>query len=101
MKFLVTLLFILALGISNSIAADKSTDISKQYFEDSLITLKVKTAFANDKTIQGRYISVRTDHSVVDLTGHVKTKVEFDQATALASRIKLVEAVLNNLTITP
>lgn len=69
--------------------------------EKVTITAKVKGAFTKDKLVKGRDISVRTDHGVVDLTGVVNSEAESNRATALATKVKSVSAVHNNLTITP
>ena len=42
---------------------------------------------------------MRTDQGVVDLTGNVDSKDESDRATRLASTVKSVKAVHNNLTV--
>jgi len=81
-------------------AGDTTTDTTGEYLDDAGITAKVKMAFADDKWVKGRKISVRTDHGVVDLTGAVNSKDESDRATELASKVKSVSAVHNNLTIT-
>jgi hyperosmotically inducible protein len=84
-----------------SYAADTSTDTAGEYLDDATITTKVKASFAKDKWVLGRDISVRTDHGVVDLTGTVANAKESDRATALATEIKAVKAVHNNLKINP
>ena len=86
-------------GLPIAYAADTSTDTAGEYLEDATITTKVKASFAEDKWVKGRDISVRTDHGVVDLTGTVTTKEESDRATELASKVKSVTAVHNNLKI--
>jgi hyperosmotically inducible protein len=87
------------LGPAVSFAADTSTDSAGQYMDDATITAKVKASFAQDKWVQGRDISVRTDHGVVDLSGTVGSKDESDRATALATQTKSVTAVHNNLIV--
>ena len=99
-KFVKTLLLSGALlGSVSAYAADTSTDTTGQYLDDTAITTKVKAAFTEDKSIKGRDISVRTDHGVVDLTGTVSSKGQSDHATELATQVKSVKAVHNNLTI--
>ena len=88
------------LGPIGAYADDTSTDTTGQYIDDTAITAKVKASFSEDKWIKGRSISVRTDHGVVDLTGAVSSKDESDRATDLATKVKAVKAVHNNLTIT-
>jgi hyperosmotically inducible protein len=87
------------LGPVVSYAADSSTDTTGQYVDDATITARVKAAFAEDKSVKGRGISVRTDHGVVDLTGKVDTQGQSDRATELATSVKSVQAVHNNLTV--
>lgn len=84
-----------------SYATDTSTDTTGEYLDDAAITAKVKASFAEDKLVKGRDISVRTDHGVVDLTGTVKSAKESARATALATDIKSVRAVHNNLKVRP
>jgi hyperosmotically inducible protein len=82
-----------------SYAKDTTTDTTGEYLDDAGITAKVKASFGEDKCVKGRHISVRTDHGVVDLTGTVNSKDESDRATALASKVKSVSAVHNNLKV--
>lgn len=87
------------LGPTCANAVDSSTDNTGQYMDDAAITAKVKASYAGDKWVNGRDVSVRTDHGVVDLTGNVGSKDESDRATELATQVKSVKAVHNNLTI--
>jgi hyperosmotically inducible protein len=99
-KFVGVFLLAAALLMSaSSHAADMSTDTTGEYLDDATITTKVKASFAKDKWVQGRDISVRTDHGVVDLTGTVGSAKESNRASALATKIGAVKAVHNNLKI--
>lgn len=101
-KFLKALLFAGAVLLSGfSVAADTTTDTPGEYIDDATITAKVKASFADDSLVKGRNISVRTDKGVVDLTGTVGSDRELDRATALATKVKSVNAVHNNLKIVP
>jgi hyperosmotically inducible protein len=96
--------FILAAALlipAFSYAADTSTDTTGEYLDDATITTKVKASFAKDKWVKGRDISVRTDQGVVDLTGTVANKKESERATDLATNVKSVKAVHNNLKVKP
>lgn len=84
-----------------SYSADTTTDTTGEYLDDAAITAKVKTEFAADKWVKGRDISVRTDQGVVDLTGTVNSSKESDRATELATKVKSVKAVHNNLKVKP
>ena len=82
-----------------TLAADSSTDTAGEFLDDATITVRVKAAFAKDDLVKGHEISVRTDHGVVDLTGKVSSKAESDRATKVATAIKSVTAVHNNLKV--
>jgi len=84
-----------------SYATDTTTDTTGEYLDDATITAKVKASFAEDKWVKGRDISVRTDHGVVDLTGTIGNTNDSDRATELATNIKAVKAVHNNLKVNP
>ncbi len=100
-KHISTLLLLsILIGPVSVRAADTTTDSTGEYLDDAGITAKVKMAFADDKWVKGRDISVRTDHGVVDLTGTVNSKAESDRATELATKVRSVTAVHNNLKIT-
>jgi hyperosmotically inducible periplasmic protein len=99
-KSVCTLLLLGALfGPLPAAAGDMTTETAGQYLDDATITTKVKAAFAADRVVKARDISVHTDHGIVTLTGVVDSKVESDQATKLAAEVKAVEAVRNNLII--
>ncbi len=98
-KFAGALILVALLAPVLSHAEDSSTDSAGQYLDDATITTKVKANFAEDKGIKGRDISVRTDHGVVDLTGTVGSKKQSDRATELATHVKSVKAVHNNLKV--
>jgi osmotically-inducible protein OsmY len=87
------------LGPMQGYCGDTTTDTTGQYVDDATLTTMVKAAFAQDKGVKGRDISVRTDQGVVDLTGTVNSKSESDKATELATQVKSVKAVHNNLKI--
>lgn len=99
-KFAGTLLLLGGLlGPMGAYADNTSTDTAGQYMDDATITTKVKSAFAEDKWVKGRDISVLTDNGVVNLSGTVNSKKESDRATALATKVKSVKAVHNNLKV--
>jgi mannose-6-phosphate isomerase-like protein (cupin superfamily) len=94
--------FLLATALlmpASSSAADTSSNTTGEYIDDATITTKVKASFSKDKWVKGRDISVRTDQGVVDLTGTVGNKKESERATALATNVKSVKAVHNNLKV--
>lgn len=68
--------------------------------EDSVITAKVKAAFAKDKAVSATDISVETDsNGLVQLTGHAKSRAEADKAVQLTKQVKGVTAVKDDIVV--
>jgi osmotically-inducible protein OsmY len=77
-----------------------STSASKEGSSpDALITTKIKSEYAMDKTVGATRISVETNKGVVTLGGMAKSKAEVDQAVALAKNVKGVTSVKNNIKV--
>ena len=72
-----------------------------EYVDDATITTQVKAKFAEDKTVAATSISVETLRGTVQLSGFAKTAAERSQAEAIASRVKGVKAVQNNIALRP
>ncbi|WP_025871696.1 BON domain-containing protein [Methylobacillus glycogenes] len=67
---------------------------------DSVVTTKVKAAFAKDKLVSATDIKVETDSDgLVQLSGHAKSKAEAEHAVKLAKSIKGVTAVKDDITV--
>lgn len=68
--------------------------------EDSVITAKVKAAFAKDKTVSATDISVETDsNGLVQLSGNAKSRAEADKAVQLTKKVKGVTAVKDDIVV--
>jgi hyperosmotically inducible periplasmic protein len=72
-----------------------------EYVDDATITTRVKARFAEDPTVSAMSISVETLRGTVQLSGFAKTAAERSQAEAIASRVKGVQAVKNNIILRP
>ncbi|MDE2598398.1 MAG: BON domain-containing protein [Rhodocyclaceae bacterium] len=72
-----------------------------EYVDDATITTRVKAKFAEDKTVSAMSISVETLRGTVQLSGFAKSAAERSQAEALASRVKGVKAIKNDIVIRP
>lgn len=92
----------LTLGACVSISGCASTPTSEstgEYIDDSVITTKVKAAFAKDKTVSAMAISVETFKGVVQLSGFVTSSEEKAAAERVARTVKGVTSVVNNITL--
>ena len=72
---------------------------SDQPVDDTLITTKVKAKMAKDKQVSAINIHVKTVNGVVELSGTAKSMDESSKAASLASGIKGVKSVTNNIKV--
>ena len=91
------LLTILSLPVA-SFAADGDPVSTK--LGDSVITAKVKAAFATDKLVSASALKVETDsNGLVEISGKAKSKAEADKAVQLAKNVKGVTSVKNSIVV--
>ncbi|MFJ5446538.1 BON domain-containing protein [Methylobacillus methanolivorans] len=65
---------------------------------DSVVTTKVKAAFAKDKLVSATDIKVETDSDgLVQLSGTAKSKAEAERAVKIAKSVKGVTGVKNDI----
>jgi hyperosmotically inducible protein len=67
--------------------------------DDSYITSAVKTQLASDKLVSLTRVEVETNNGVVYLTGQVQTAEQRSRIGSLASQVKGVKKVVNNLQV--
>jgi osmotically-inducible protein OsmY len=67
--------------------------------DDSYITGAVKTQLAADKMVSLTRVEVETNNGVVYLTGQVQTAEQRSHVGSIASQVKGVKKVVNNLQV--
>ena len=67
--------------------------------DDSMITSSVKTQLASDKLVTLTRVEVETNNGIVYLTGQVQTAEQRSHIGSLASQVKGVKRVVNNLQV--
>jgi osmotically-inducible protein OsmY len=70
-----------------------------EYVDDSVITTKVKSMLAADDFLKSFEISVETYKGIVQLSGFVDSQKAVDKAGEIASGVKGVKSVKNNLNV--
>ena len=80
-----------------AVARDQQTVGS--YIDDATITTRVKTRFAEDKTVSAMAINVETLKGTVQLSGFAKSADEKNTAERLAANVPGVVAVRNDIVI--
>ena len=68
-----------------------------QYFDDSVITGKVKAALVRDDMTKATEINVETFKGVVQLSGFVSSQAAVDRAIVLARETNGVKGVTNDM----
>jgi hyperosmotically inducible periplasmic protein len=67
--------------------------------DDGTLTSYVKTKLAGDKLVTLTRVGVETNNGVVHLTGEVETAEQRSRIGSLASEVKGVKKVVNNLQV--
>lgn len=88
----------LAAGLT-ACAGNPTRESTGEYVDDSAITARVKTAMIGDKDVAARNISVETFKGTVQLSGFVDTTDEKDRAAALASNVRGVRSIQNDIKV--
>jgi osmotically-inducible protein OsmY len=70
-----------------------------EYVDDSVITTKVKSLLVADDFLKSFEIGVETYKGIVQLSGFVNSKQAVDKAGQIASGVKGVKSVKNNLIV--
>jgi len=91
--------FFMALALLSSLgcASTPTQESTGQYFDDSIITTKVKAAILNEPGLKSVDISVKTVKGVVELSGQVSSRSEIRKAVEVAREVKGVQSIRNNL----
>jgi osmotically-inducible protein OsmY len=93
---------VLATSLLVSLAACAPTPTREgtgEYIDDSLITSKVKAAFAADPTVKATQVKVETFKGTVQLSGFVDSREAAEKAVEIARGVKGVKSVKNDTVI--
>ena len=75
------------------------TESAGKYFDDSVITTKVKARLAQDDVLKAFEINVKTYNGVVQLRGFVDSQMTIDKASQVAGGVEGVKSVKNDLIV--
>lgn len=78
-------------------ASTPTHESTGQYVDDSVITTRVKTEFLKDPALKVAEIKVETYKGIVQLSGFVGSQEEIRRATDVASNVKGVASVKNDI----
>jgi len=80
-------------------ASTSKQESTGEYIDDSVITTKVKSLLAADDFLKSFQISVETYKGTVQLSGFVGSQQAVDKAGQIATSVKGVRSVKNNLIV--
>jgi len=70
-----------------------------EYFDDSVITTKVKAAILDEPGLKSAEINVETFKGVVQLSGFVNSQANVNKAVEIARGVKGVSSVKNDMRV--
>ena len=68
-----------------------------EYFDDTVITAKVKTAIFNEPSLKSAEINVETFKGTVQLTGFVSSRADINKAVEVTRGVAGVTSVRNDM----
>jgi osmotically-inducible protein OsmY len=78
-------------------ASTSTQEGTGEYVDDTVITAKVKAAVLNEPSLKSAEINVETFKGVVQLSGFVGSQAEIAKAVEVASGVKGVKSVKNDM----
>ena len=94
--FLVLLMLIATFA---ACAATRTQQSTGEYVDDSVITTKVKSLFAEDDFLKSFQISVETFKGAVQLSGFVNSQKAVDKADEITRSVQGVKSIKNDLIV--
>ena len=93
----VTLIVAILLASLLGCAGTPTKEGTGEYFDDTVITGKVKAALFDEPSLKSAEINVETFKGVVQLTGFVNSRASIDKAVEVARSVKGVTSVRNDM----
>jgi osmotically-inducible protein OsmY len=101
-KLQLIILFLVTLSLVPTLvgcAGSKTRESTGEYFDDAVLSSKVRASLLGDPKIKLLQISVETFKGVVQLSGFVNTAEAATRAVDLARRVRGVKQVNNSLIV--
>jgi len=98
-KTFATFMFAVLLASMLGCAATSKQEGTGEYFDDSVITTKVKAAIFNEPSLKSAEINVETFKGTVQLSGFVNSRADIDKAVEVARGVKGVTSVKNDMRV--
>lgn len=99
LKYISTIFLILMFATVLGCSSTSRQESTGEYFDDSVITTKVKAAIFNEPSLKSAEINVETFKGIVQLSGFVSSAADIQKAAELARSVKGVTSVKNDMRI--
>ena len=96
-KIFTAFLSIILLTIFLGCASTPKKEGTGEYFDDTVITSKVKAAILQEPSLKSAEINVETFKGVVQLSGFVNSPADINKAVEVARRVEGVKSVKNDM----
>jgi len=90
-----------ALIITSGCAVTRGQESTGAYIDDASISTTVKAKMVEDKNVDASAISVETLNGEVMLSGFAKNSTEKSTAESIATKVKGVKTVKNQIVVRP
>ena len=70
-----------------------------EYFDDTVVTTKVKAEILNEPSLKSAEINVETFKGVVQLSGFVNSQADINKAVEIVRRVNGVKSVKNDMRV--
>jgi osmotically-inducible protein OsmY len=99
-NFLLAFVLVISLPLTvTGCASGKKHESTGEFFDDTVLTTKVKASILGDSRLKVLQIDVETYKGVVQLSGFVDTADAANRAVELARRVRGVKMVNNSLIV--
>ncbi len=99
LKRLLLAALVLSFAFVAGCASTSKQEGTGEYFDDSVITTKVKAAILNDPALKVLQINVETFKGVVQLSGFVDSQAMIDRAVEVTRGVPGVKSVKNDMRV--
>jgi len=93
----VTSIFAILLASLLGCAGTSQKEGTGEYFDDTVITTKVKAAIFNEPSLKSSEINVETFKGTVQLSGFVNSRADINKAVEVARGVRGVTSVRNDM----
>jgi hyperosmotically inducible protein len=97
LKYLSSMVFAFVFMTMLGCASTSTHQATGEYIDDSVITTKVKAAVLNEPSLKSAEVNVETFKGEVQLSGYVSSEADIAKATEVATSIKGVKSIKNDM----